>query len=52
MDDAHQSALDFLQDLESRHTHVLDELDSLNSRIEAVLEMYTQSRVPATEGES
>lgn len=34
----------FLEELESKHNHVLDELDALNARIENVLKLYVQSR--------
>lgn len=38
------SGLQFLEELESRHNHVLDELDALNKRIEQVLKQYAESR--------
>lgn len=38
------SGMQFLEQLESRHKHVLDELDALNSRIEEVLKLYVESR--------
>ena len=34
----------FLEELENKHNHVLDELDALNARIENVLKLYVQSR--------
>ncbi len=34
----------FLEELESRHKHVLDELETLNVRIEQVLKQYAESR--------
>ena len=41
---AETSGARFLEELESRHKYVLDELDELNSRIEQVLKMYVQGR--------
>ncbi len=38
------SGTQFLEDLENKHTYVLDELDTLNARIESVLKMYVESR--------
>ena len=53
MDDKNEETLEFLQSLDSRHTQVLDELDALNARIEAVLGAYTQKREPgASESEA
>lgn len=46
MEDKSESALEFLQNLESRHSQVLDDLDVLNSRIETILDSYLQSRKP------
>ncbi len=42
-----QSGVHFLEELESKHTHVLDELDALNARIESVLKLYAESRCVA-----
>ncbi len=39
-------ALAFLQDIEDRHNRVLDGLDELNRRIEAVLSTQSTSRSP------
>lgn len=41
---ARNSALEFLEAMESRHDCVLDELDKLNLRIESVLEQYALGR--------
>ena len=41
---ANQDGLAFLESLESKHNQVLDELDMLNERIEAVLNQYLESR--------
>lgn len=38
------SGTQFLEELESRHKHVLDELDALNTRIEQVLKLYVEGR--------
>lgn len=38
------SGTQFLEELESRHKHVLDELELLNTRIEQVLKMYVEGR--------
>ena len=38
------SGMQFLEQLESRHNHVLDELETLNARIEEVLKLYVESR--------
>jgi hypothetical protein len=51
MEAKNESALDFLQSLETRHSTVLDELDALNTRIETILESYLQSRKPLSSGE-
>ena len=42
MSDLNEQALKLLQDLESRHQHVLDELDSLNERVDTVLKNYAR----------
>ena len=39
-----ESALQFLDELESRHDFLLTELDKLNLQIESVLSEYTKSR--------
>ncbi len=39
-----QAGLQFLEQLESKHNLVLDELDALNARIEQVLQHYAASR--------
>ena len=44
MEEQFDSTLEFLQALDARHTQVLDDLDALNARIEAVLGEYSQSR--------
>ena len=36
--------IEFLEQLESRHDQVLNELELLNERVESVLKMYTQGR--------
>ena len=41
---SHEQALQFLQGIEQRHNQVLDELEHLNGRIEAVLGEYLDSR--------
>ena len=46
MDDKNESTLQFLQNLDARHSAVLDELDALNARIEQVLGEYTQPGQP------
>lgn len=46
MEESNESALEFLQNLETRHSLVLDDLDALNTRIESILESYSQSRKP------
>lgn len=51
MDDKNASALEFLQELEARHSQVLDELDALNARIEGVLGEYAQNRQRPAAGE-
>ncbi|MEO8271635.1 MAG: hypothetical protein ABI557_18070, partial [Aureliella sp.] len=38
------SGSQFLEELERKHTQVLDELDAINVRIENVLKMYAESR--------
>ena len=38
------SGVQFLEELESKHTYVLDELDALNARIESVLKLCVESR--------
>lgn len=38
------SGTQFLDELEKKHNHVLDELDALNTRIERVLAHYAESR--------
>lgn len=38
------SGTQFLEELESRHRHVLDELEALNARIEQVLNQYAAGR--------
>lgn len=45
-----QSGSQFLEELESKHTYVLDELDALNARIESVLKLYAESRQTAGPG--
>lgn len=44
------SGAPFLEELESRHTYVLDELEALNARIESVLKLYVESRHVAGQG--
>lgn len=44
------SGVQFLEELESKHTYVLDELDALNARIESVLKLYVESRHVAGQG--
>jgi hypothetical protein len=51
MEDKNEETLEFLQSLDARHSHVLDELDALNARIEAVLGTFSQHSPPAS-GES
>lgn len=51
---SHENALQFLQGIEQRHDHVLEELEQLNGRIEDVLGEYLNSREQApqaTDGE-
>jgi hypothetical protein len=48
MEDKNQETLDFLRNLDARHSHVLDELESLNARIEAVLGTFSQHGPPAS----
>lgn len=43
-DAAEPSGTQFLEELESRHKHVLDELELLNTRIEQVLKLYVEGR--------
>jgi uncharacterized protein YdcH (DUF465 family) len=52
MDDPNESTLSFLQALDARHSQILDDLDALNARIEAVLGEYNQSRNHAAGGEA
>lgn len=49
MEDKLESALEFLESLDARHSQVLDDLDALNARIEAVLGQYLQHRAVTTE---
>ncbi len=42
----------FLELLESKHDHVLTELDALNERIEQVLNMYANRRTGGGEQEN
>ena len=44
MEDKSETALEFLEALDSRHNEVLDELDALNARIEAVLGQFSTHR--------
>jgi len=39
--------LEFLELLESRHNHVLTELELLNERIETVLSLHSEKRTPS-----
>ncbi len=39
-----ENALQFLDEMESRHDFLLNELDKLNASIETVLSEYTKSR--------
>jgi len=48
MEDKNEETLEFLQNLDARHTHVLDELDALNARIEAVLGSFSQKSPPGS----
>lgn len=42
-------AIEFLEQIETRHNQVLDELDQLNARVQKVLDEYLLSRKkPAT----
>ncbi len=45
-----QSSTAFLEELESKHNHVLTELDRLNERIEKVLAMYQSGRQASASG--
>ncbi|RMF42730.1 MAG: hypothetical protein D6753_06830 [Planctomycetota bacterium] len=46
-------ALEFLEGLAQRHDDVLDQLDALNRRIEAVIQGYQSTRrPPSPEGDS
>lgn len=38
------SGMQFLDELECRHNRVLDELDTLNTRIQEVLKLYAERR--------
>ena len=42
MSDLNEQALALLQDLETRHQQVLDELEALNGRVESVLKDYAR----------
>ena len=44
--DSREQAIQFLEDLESRHNQLLDQLSDLNSQIEHALEQCTQRREP------
>lgn len=44
--------MQFLESLEARHNEVLDELESLNGRIENVLESCMTRSEPGIDGES
>lgn len=48
---ADAQGIDFLTQLEHRHSKVLDELDALNQRIEQVIEGYQQGRRTAATSE-
>ncbi len=39
-------ALEFLDEMEVRHDHLLQELDALNLRIDSILDAYAKSRSP------
>ncbi len=51
MEDKNEETLAFLQNLDARHSQVLDELDALNARIEAVLGTFSQQS-PSSSGDS
>lgn len=44
------SGAQFLEELERKHTYVLDELDALNARIESVLKLCVETRQMAGPG--
>ena len=44
------SGAKFLDELESKHSYVLDELEALNVRIESVLKLYVESRQVSGQG--